>query len=156
MNLRSTARAAHRWLLLVAALSVPAAYASTAVIDDSGSVPYNAQLTVKWLPPVRGAAHPPLTGTTSVQVRLNVAPWLHRTGRIYLLLPAQQPGALTATWSTQGRLLGGRLTSGSRTLIYSGPISTPFIEDVLQLTLEIDARQLQQLYQINFQFQMEQ
>jgi hypothetical protein len=151
------ARAAHRWLLLAAALSGPTAYASTTVIDDSGSVPYNAPLTLQWQPPVHGAGpQSTVTGTTSVHVRLNVTPWLHRSGRIYLMLPAQQPGSLTASWSTQGRLLAGRLTSGSRTLVYSGPISTPFIEDELQLTLNIDARQLQQLYQISFQFQMEQ
>jgi len=142
--------------LLAAAVCAPAAYAGTTVIDDSGSLPYNAPLTLHWLPPLRGAGQATVIGTTSVRVHLNVTPWLHRSGRIYLMLPAQQPGALTASWSTQGRLLAGRLTSGSRTLVYSGPISTAFIEDVLQLTLNIDARQLQQLYPINFQFQMEQ
>jgi hypothetical protein len=156
VNVGRSTRAARRCLLLVAALCVLPAYASTTVIDDSGSLPYNSSLTLHWLPPVRAAGQPTVIGTTSVQVRLNVARWLHRSGRIYLVLPAQQPGALTASWSTQGRLLAGRLSSGSRTLVYSGPISAPFIEDVLQLTLNIDARQLQQLYQISFQFQMEQ
>jgi hypothetical protein len=62
---------------------------------------------------------------------------------------------MTVTWITQGRLLPGRVVSGGRTLVYAGPITTPFIEDMVQLTISVDGRRLQQLYHINFRFEMD-
>jgi len=96
-----------------------------------------------------------LVGTLQLRVRLNVAPWLRRTGRIYLVLPAQQPAGMTATWTTHGRLLPGQLTAGSRALVYSGLITTPFIEDVVQMTLTVDGRRMGQAYPVNFRFEMD-
>jgi hypothetical protein len=90
-----------------------------------------------------------------LRVRLNVSPWLRHTGRIYLVLPAQQPSGMRASWTTQGRLLPAQLTSGSRAIVYSGPITTPFIEDVVQLTITVDARHMQQGYSVNFRFEMD-
>ncbi len=156
----TSARAACRSVLpLWMLLSAPPAYCSTTVIDDSGTLPYDTPLALQWQqPPARGSVNNTVTGTASIRVRLNVAPWLHRPGRIYLMLPLQQPGPLTASWTTQGRLLPGRVTSGSRTLVYTGMVTTPFIEEVLQLTLHVDARQMRQpqLYHVNFQFQIDQ
>jgi hypothetical protein len=40
--------------------------------------------------------------------------------------------------------------------VYSGPITTPFIEDVVKLTLAVDARRMQQAYSVNFRFEMDQ
>jgi hypothetical protein len=96
-----------------------------------------------------------MVGTLLLRVRLNVTPWLKRAGRIYLTLPAQQPGGITATWTTQGRLLPGQVVSGSRTLVYAGPISTPFIEDVVQLTVTVDGRRMLQSYPVNFRFEID-
>jgi hypothetical protein len=142
-------------LLIVLAAAVPAD-AKTTVIDDSGTLPYDAPLVLHWqqLSP-RRPVNNRMTGTLTLRVKLNVAPWLRRPGRIYLVLPAQQPGAMSATWSTQGRLLAGRVSSGTRSLVYSGSITTPFIEDVLQLTLEVDGTQMRQLYHVNFRFEMD-
>ncbi|HEY2419165.1 MAG TPA: hypothetical protein VGH84_14670 [Steroidobacteraceae bacterium] len=134
-----------------------AAEAKTTVIDDSGTLPYNAALAMHWQPlGPRGAANNVLTGTVQLRVRLNVSPWLRHTGRVYLVLPAQQPGAMSASWTTQGRLLPGQLTTGGRALVYSGPITSPFIEDVVQLTIAVDARRMQQAYSVNFHFEMDQ
>ena len=134
-----------------------AAEAKTTVIDDSGTLPYNAALAMHWQPlGPRGAASNVLTGTLQLRVRLNVSPWLRHTGRVYLVLPAQQPGAMNVSWTTQGRLLPGQLTTGGRALVYSGPITTPFIEDVVQLTIAVDARRMQQAYSVNFRFEMDQ
>jgi hypothetical protein len=146
---------AHVCGLILLAGAVAAA-ARTTVIDDSATLPNNAPLALHWqqLSP-RRPVNNLLTGTLSVRVKLNVAPWLHRNGRIYLRLPAQPPGRMTASWTTQGRLLPGSLESGTRTLVYSGPVSAPFIEDVLQLTLNVDASQIQQLYRVNFTFEMD-
>jgi len=145
-------------LLLIALTAALPALGGTTRIDDSATLPYAAPLTVQW---EQTSPRPPLnnmmSGTLTLRVRLNVAPWLKRTGRIYLTLPAQQPGPLYVSWVTQGHLLPGQLTSGSRTLVYSGPITTPFIEDTLQLTLRVDGTRLQQqLYHVNFNFEMDQ
>ncbi|HWX70020.1 MAG TPA: hypothetical protein VNY25_09990 [Steroidobacteraceae bacterium] len=137
-------------------LAAVPAQARTTVIDDSATLPYNAALALHWqqLEP-RGHVNHLMVGTLQLRVRLNVAPWLRRTGRIYLVLPAQQPGGMTASWSTHGRLLPGRLTAGSRTLVYAGLITTPFIEDVVQLTLTVDGRRMAQTYPVNFRFEMD-
>jgi hypothetical protein len=150
-----------RPLLLVAFciiwLAAAPADARTTVIDDSATLPYNAALTLRWqqLEP-RGHANNLMVGTLQLRVRLNVAPWVKRAVRIYLVLPAQQPAGVTASWTTHGRLLPGHLTAGSRTLVYSGLITTPFIEDVVQLTLTVDGRRMaQQPYPVNFRFEMD-
>jgi hypothetical protein len=142
-------------LLMVLVAAVPAD-AKTTVIDDSGTLPYDAPLLLHWqqLSP-RRPVNNRMTGTLTLRVKLNVAPWLRRPGRIYLVLPAQQPGAMNASWSTQGRMLAGRVRSGTRSLVYSGLITTPFIEDVLQLTLEVDGTRMRQLYHVNFRFEMD-
>jgi len=137
-------------------LATAAAHAKTTVIDDSGTLPYNAAVAMRWQQEQpRGAARNQLTGTLQLRVRLNVSAWLRRTGRIYMVLPAQQPGAMTAAWTTQGRLLPGQLVPGTRALVYSGPITTPFIEDVVQLTITVDGRRMLQTYPVNFRFEMD-
>jgi hypothetical protein len=132
------------------------AAAVTTAIDDSGTVVLSPSVAMRWqtLSPRRTNADL-MTGSTMVRVRLNVTPWLHRSGRIFLVLPAQQPGAIHASWSSQGRLLPGEVSSGSRTLVYSGPIRSPVVEDVLQLAISVDGRQMHQGYELNFRFEMD-
>ncbi len=138
------------WLIAVPAI------AKTTVIDDSGTLPNNAALNMRWQQASpRGPDGNTMVGTLGLRVKLNVAAWQKRTGKIYLALPAQAPGPMNVTWTTQGRLLPGRVVSGSRTLVYAGPISTPFIEDMVQLTIRLDGRRMQQLYHINFRFEMD-
>jgi hypothetical protein len=141
-------------IILLAAAATAAA--RTTVIDDSGTLPHDAALALRWqqLAP-RRPINNQMVGTLALRVKLNVTPWLHRTGRIYLALPAQQPGALTASWTTQGRLMAGHVATGERTLVYAGPITTPFLEDMVQLTLSVDGRRLIQGYPINFHFEMD-
>jgi hypothetical protein len=132
------------------------AFAKTTLIDDSGTLPYNAAVAMRWQQAQpRGPTGNQMTGTLQLRVRLNVAPWLRRTGRIYLVLPAQQPGAMSAAWITHGRLLPGQLVPGTRALVYAGPITTPFIEDVVQLTITVDGRRMRQTYPVNFRFEMD-
>ena len=146
---------ARPFCIILLAAAAPAA-ARTTVIDDSGTLPHDAALALRWQQLVpRGSVNNQMVGTLALRVKLNVAPWLHRTGRIYLVLPAQQPGAVTASWTTQGRLMAGHLATGQRTLVYAGPITTPFLEDMVQLTLSVDGRRLIQGYQINFHFEMD-
>ncbi|HKD53793.1 MAG TPA: hypothetical protein VKB72_06195 [Steroidobacteraceae bacterium] len=137
--------------------SVAGAAGGTQLVDDSGSLPYDAPLSLTWrsIAPRHGVPDNTLIGSTLVRVRLNVAPWLRRSGRIYLVLPVQAPGDLLATWTTQGHLLPGSLRPGGRSLVYSGRLTTPFIEDQLQLTFTMDAARLQQLTRLNFHFEID-
>jgi hypothetical protein len=136
-------------------LALPA-FARTTVVDDSGTLPYNAALAMRWQEfAPRGAAGNLMVGTLSLRVRLNVAPFQRHTGRIFLVLPAQQPCAMSASWTTQGRLLPGQVSSGGRTLVYAGPITTPFMEDMVQLTISVDGRRMSQTYPVNFRFEID-
>jgi hypothetical protein len=96
-----------------------------------------------------------MEGATQVRVRLNLKPWLGRTGRIYLVLPAQLPGNIEAAWTTTGRLLPGRVLVGGRTQVYAGPISAPVLEDTLTLYLTVDGTQMRQPYNLLFRFEMD-
>jgi hypothetical protein len=88
-------------------------------------------------------------------VRLNVTPWLRRAGRIYLDLPAQQPGPITTSWVTQGRFMPGQMHSGTRVLIYSGPITTPFLEDVMKFQFSLDGSLISRAIPVTFHFEMD-
>jgi hypothetical protein len=71
------------------------------------------------------------------------------------VLPAQLPGDITATWTTTGRLLPGRVQSGSRTLVYTGAITAPVLEDTLMLSLAVDGKQMRQTYNLLFRFEID-
>jgi len=132
--------------------------ASTQLVDDSGSLPYDAPLTLTWrsITPHHGVPDNTLVGSAPLRVRLNVSPWLRHSGRIYLVLPVQVPGDLIASWTTQGHLLPGSLRPGGRTLVWSGRLTTPFIEDQLQLSVAVDAARVQQLItRLNFHFEID-
>ena len=137
--------------------NVAGAAERTQLVDDSGSLPYDAPLKLTWrsVAPRHGVPENMLIGSTPLRVRLNIAPWLRHSGRIYLVLPVQPPGDLLATWTTQGHLLPGSVRPGGRTLVYSGRLTMPFIEDQLQLSVAVDAARLQQLTRLNFHFEID-
>jgi len=105
--------------------------------------------------PSRSGADNLMIGTTTIRVRINVTPWLRRSGRIYLDLPAQPPGPITASWITQGRFLPGQVRSGNRTLVYAGPIATPFMEDVLKFQFSVDGTLIRRPFPVTFHFEMD-
>ena len=134
-----------------------AAQAKTTTIDDSGTQSLEPSVSMRWktAAPSRSAADNLMIGTTTIRVRINVTPWLHRSGRIYLNLPAQQPGPITASWIAQGRLSSGQVRSGNRALIYAGPIATPFIEDVLKFQFGVDGSLMRRPFPVTFRFEMD-
>jgi hypothetical protein len=144
--------------LLLTSTAGAARAAGPQLVDDSGSLPYDAPLTLTWrsIAPHHGAPDNTLVGSAPLRVRLNVSRWLRHSGRIYLVLPAQVPGDLLASWTTQGHLLPGSLRPGGRTLVWSGRLTTPFIEDQLQLSVAVDAARVQQLLtRLNFHFEID-
>jgi len=145
--------------LLVAStslLAVAPASATTYRVDDSATIPQESNAVLRWrqLAPSRGGDNT-VEGTTRVQVRLNLAQWVKKTGRVYLVLPEQAPSRVTATWSTQGRLLPGQVTSGQRALVYAGPISTPLLDETLVLKIETDGTRLSSTQRLNFHFEID-
>jgi hypothetical protein len=134
-----------------------AAQAKTTTIDDSGTQALEPSVSMSWQTPTpsRNGGSNLMVGTTTLRVRLNVTPWLHRAGRIYLDLPAQQPGPITTSWLTQGRFMPGQVHSGNRVLIYSGPITTPFLEDVMKFQFSLDGSLISRAIPVTFHFEMD-
>ena len=131
--------------------------AKTTTIDDSGTQALEPSVSLHWktASPSRTAPDNTMVGTTTVRVRINVTPWLRRSGKIYLNLPAQQPGPLTASWITQGRFMPGQVHSGNRVLVYAGPISAPFMEDVLKFQFSVDGALIRRAVPVTFRFEMD-
>ena len=143
--------------LALAIIWTPGAAARTTIIDDSGTQALEPAVSLRWktASPARGSARTLMVGRTTLRVRLNVLPWLKRRGRIYLALPAQAPGPITASWQTQGHLGPGQVQSGSRVLVYAGPITSPFIEDVVTLQFSVDGQLVSRAFPVSFRFEMD-
>jgi hypothetical protein len=134
-----------------------AAHAKSMTVDDSGSVAIEPAVLMRWKTavPTRTAAGKLMVGTTTIRVRINVMPWLKHSGRIYLALPAQQPGPISLSWTTQGRFLPGQLVSGNRVLVYAGPITTPFMEDTLTFQFSVAGSSMQRAVPVSYHFEMD-
>lgn len=134
-----------------------AAQAKSVTIDDSGSAALAPKVSMRWktASPSRSGGPNLMVGSLSVRVHINVMPWLRHSGRIYLSLPLQQPGPMGLTWSTQGRFLPGQVQSGNRALVYSGPITTPFMEDTLTFQFTLDGKLMRQAVPVTYHFEMD-
>ena len=91
----------------------------------------------------------------AVVVRLNLAPWTHRTGRVFLALPEQGTAPVRVSWTTQGRLLPGSIAPGNRVLVYAGPIATAVLEETLTLQIEADGSRLPNMQRLKFHFEID-
>jgi hypothetical protein len=135
----------------------PAAQAKSIPIDDSASQAIEPSVSMHWqtAAPSRSGRGNLMVGTTTIRVRINVMPWLRHSGRIYLSLPAQQPGPIALSWVTQGRLLPGQVQSGNRVLVYAGPITTPFLEDTLTFQFTVDGSAMRRAVPVSYHFEMD-
>ncbi len=133
---------------------LPARYVQ---IDDSGTESMESSVNLRWksLVPPRGGIDNTMIGSSTLRVRLDVSPWLRRNGRVYLYLPAQAPGPITMSWITHGRFMPGQIRSGSRVLIYSGAIVTPFLEDTLSLQYAVDGSLVDRAFPVTLRFEMD-
>jgi hypothetical protein len=154
----STARRSSFFLALAFGIIWTAtARANSITLDDSGSVAIEPSVLMRWKTavPTRTAAGKLMVGTTTIRVRINVMPWLKHSGRIYLALPAQQPGPISLSWTTQGRFLPGQLVSGNRVLVYAGRITTPFMEDTLLFQFSVDGALMRRAVPVTYHFEMD-
>ena len=153
---------AHFFLALIftiflAAVSSAPAFAKTVVLDDSGTQALEPAVALHWqsVAPRRSGSANQMVGSTTFRVRVNVAPWLKRSARIYLQLPAQQAGPMTVSWSTQGKLLPGQLQPGNRVLVFSGVITRPYLEDEVTFQFNVNGVLIKRAFPVNFQFLMD-
>jgi hypothetical protein len=133
------ARAAIVALALAAAGSAAAA---TYVLDDSASQVFPPNAQWDWEPGSLRTGSNTVYLAAKVIVRIDTSAWAGKTGRIYMVLPVDAGGRVTAEWRTEGRLLHGRLMSGERALVFSGTIPGPILEDRLYVRLSTDARKI--------------
>jgi hypothetical protein len=143
---------------LLALISEPhAARARTVVIEDAGTSILEPVVALRWksIAPTHGAGSNQMVGVMTVRLRLNLAPWLHRSAHIYLSLPRQQPGPMQASWTAQEHLMPGQVQSGNRVLVYSGPITSAVLEDTLRFEFTIDGRLVQRAFPVSVQFEMD-
>lgn len=137
-------------------LAASVAGAATFRVEDTLTMPSESTTTMKWrsLAPSRTEGNA-VEGSLLLTIRLNLAPWLNRSGKVYMVLPAQPIGQVTADWTTQGKLLPGQLISGNRTLVYAGPIRTALLEDTIVLRMVADGRRLVTTQRLQFHFEID-
>ncbi|WP_288016428.1 hypothetical protein [Blastomonas sp.] len=159
----------HRFALalaccLCAALTTPALAQTVAApdpgvrtfrVDDSGTVVLDPFLEMQWQPSGPAGASNIVSASTRVSVQLNLATWVGQVGRIYMTLPRSSGPTVRASWRTGGGLLAGSLISGERALVYSGPIGSPILRDIIDLRLEVDSARLAGPESLSFGFEIE-
>jgi len=144
--------------LLPLLLALPfAAMAQTFPVDDSASqVLESGPLKMRWDSVVPKPGQPStMTGQVVVLVRLDVAQWRGRRGRIYQRLAPVPNGPVTAAWSANGPLLPGRVRDGERALVFSGAIAAERIEDTFRLTIQADGNRVLRPQDLHFSFEFE-
>ena len=141
--------------LFLVLFSVPSVFAAAFLVDDSKSTVLDANLPLQWrsLSPSNGDHT--VQGVTRVQVRLDTSPWVGKFGRIYMALPQQPNGIVSAKWQTQGTLLAGQASSVQRGLVWSGVVPRPLLEDVMTVVIETDGRLLSTAQVLRFYFEID-
>lgn len=132
------------------------AFAETFPVDDSRSQVLDNNIRMQWesVAPGRGRSTN-VVGQTTVLLRLDVAPWRGRSGRIFMLLPARAESPIEARWTTRGYLQPGVLRSGERALVFAGMITTDQVEDTLVLRITTDGERLERAETLQFSFEIE-
>ena len=140
----------------LAVAGVTPATGATYLVDDGASAPQESTALLRWRQPAPSRSNDnSLLGAKAVVVRLNLAPWINHSGRVFLALPEQGTTAVKVSWTTLGRLLPGALTPGNRTLVFAGPITTPILEETLTLQIEADGSRLPGTQRLKFHFEID-
>lgn len=142
--------------LVLAKLASGAVLAETFFVDDSRSQVLDSNVRMFWesVAPGRGRSSQ-VIGQTTVIVRLDVAPWEGRQGRIFMLLPPRTEAAVEAQWTTRGPLQPGQLRSGERAMVFAGRVPAGLLEDTLVIRLSTDGDSLVRDESLQFSFEIE-
>ena len=143
-----------RWLGLCALLASQA-WASPYRLDDSQSHTVPPTVQMQWRPLAPGQGDTGMEAWVRVNVRIATREWAGRSGRIYMVLPRDQSANLEASWTTQGRLLAGRLVTGERTLVWAGAIASDTLEDQMLVRLRTASDWGGSSRRLNFHFELD-
>ena len=129
---------------------------STFPVDDSMSQVQGGPAPMRWrsVMPSRTGSNL-LDATLEVRIVLNVAPWVGKPARIYMVMPPLPQSSLSVQWLSAGTLLPGRLAGGQRQLVFQGVVPGARIEDTFRVTAVADARDAATPPRVNFTFEIE-
>lgn len=143
-------------LLLAGASATQACATTVSPVDDSGTIVSQPVVQMRWRMPAPGRTSDNTVETQiRVALRLNLARWINQPVQVYMLLARGTGSTVQARWRTQGRLVPGVLSSGGRTLIYQGVVSSGVLEETIDLSLETDGRMLVYPLALQFNFEVE-
>jgi hypothetical protein len=125
-------------------------------LDDSRSHPATDSAQMQWLPQNSGDPDAGMQTSVRVSIHIDTKAWKGRSGRVYMVLPRDQAGStVEAEWTTQGRLLPGRLLSGERSLVYAGRIDGESLQDEMQVRLRTAPDWQSNTRRLNFYFEFD-
>lgn len=132
-----------------------AAATQTHQLDDSRShtVPPNAQM--QWLPQTRASQAGGMETWVRVNIHIDTTAWIGSSASVYMVLPRDETSTLEAVWTTDGKLLAGRLVSGERALVYAGNITSDSLRDQMLVRLRSGPDWQSNSRRINFHFEMD-
>ena len=141
--------------VLVGVLWSLASSAATHTVDDSGSQVLSPQVAMRWDQPV---PHPSqinnlVRGQFTVLLRLNTSQWQGQSGRLYLVVPTPPTGPVRVAWRSKGMLVDGEMLSGTRTVVFSGSLPGPVVQDTLQMVVVADGSTLVNTQRLDFTFE---
>ena len=140
MSAASLARRAAAALACAALVLPSGGIAATHRLDDSLSQVFPPAADWQWVPFSLRGGNSELRMHVRVNVRIDTRAWRGHQARIYMVMPPDAGPGVTATWETDGRLLGGSLSAGERALVYAGEVPGPFLEDRMRVRLAADSR----------------
>lgn len=161
-------RALLAWLvgLPLVVLAAHNADAGTARLDDSASPRQRVTPVIVLTPEGRPLDSvvdgPPPTHAVlkygRVDYKLATGPYVGRRARIYFVIPAlipnlRSPAGLQVEWQGHGQFASGTGRPGDRVLVWSGVITSPWLSEGLDLTLQLDLRELQRFDMGSFSFE---
>lgn len=156
------------WLLALPLILLAAsgAHAGTARLDDSASprqrVAPVTVLTLEGRPFDSVVEGPAPTHAVlkygRVDYKLATGRYMGQRARIYFVIPAlipslRSPAGLQVEWRGHGQFASGSARPGDRVLVWSGVVPGPWMSEGLDLTLQLDLRELQRSDNGSFPFE---
>jgi len=144
-------------LLLTIGFSPSPAISQTGVyrLDDSLSHTEPANVQMQWRPQTGPDASDGMEAWVRFRVHIDTREWAGRRGRVFMVLPSDQPPAVEATWTSDGALRGGRLVSGERSLVFSGALPSGALRDTFNVRLRTGPDWFSNSRRLNFHFEFE-
>jgi hypothetical protein len=139
----------------VITMGAASARAETIVLDDSGSYTDPPHLTMQWRTLGQGGSAAVMEGRARLALRLNTRAHAGRLARIYMVMSPLAGAGLTLFWQTRGRMLGGRISSGERVLVFRGVVPGPTLEDELALFFSAESQWGGDLGRVQCRYELE-